>query len=97
MSLNIKKENSVLTLNGRLDTTTAPDLEIVLDDMLPSTKELVLDLENLEYISSAGLRVLLKAQKEMNKKGTMKLVHVPDAVMEVFDITGFVDFLTIES
>lgn len=99
MSLKIEKnitDVSVITLSGRLDTTTAPQLEQELDGVLPGTTDLVLDLEKLEYISSAGLRVILKAQKAMNQKGSMKLIHVSDSVMEVFDITGFVDFLTIE-
>ena len=99
MSLNIEKkiaENTLVSLTGRLDTTTAPELEAVLDELMPEAKELVFDLESLEYISSAGLRVILKAQKTMNQKGNMKLIHVPDSVMEVFDITGFADFLTIE-
>ncbi len=89
-------ENTTITLTGRLDTATAPELETRLDSLLPNTKELVLDMEKLEYISSAGLRVILKAQKSMNQKGNMKLLHVSDSVMEVFDITGFSDFLTIE-
>ena len=100
MSLNIEKkiaENALVKLTGRLDTTTAPELEAVVDELLPEAKELILDLEQLEYISSAGLRVILKAQKAMNLKGNMRLIHVPDSVMEVFDITGFADFLTIDS
>jgi anti-sigma B factor antagonist len=100
MSLEIEKkiaENTIVTLNGRLDTTTAPELESFLDELFPSTKELVFDFKNLEYISSAGLRVILKAQKTMNQKGSMKLINVSSDVMEIFDITGFADFLTIES
>lgn len=87
-----------LTLNlaGRLDTTTAPELDVVVDSSLRGVQELVLDLEALEYISSAGLRVVLKAQKKMNAQGSMKLIHVNDTIMEVFDITGFADILTIE-
>ena len=85
-----------LSLEGRLDTTTAPQLENELKQSVSDVTELVLDFEKLEYISSAGLRVVLKAQKVMKAKGTMKLIHVSDAVMEVFDITGFADFLTIE-
>lgn len=83
-------------LIGRLDTVTAPELEAELEKILPNTNALVLDIEKLEYISSAGLRVILKAQKAMNTKGTMKLSHVGESVMEVFDITGFSDFLNIE-
>lgn len=100
MSLHIQKitgEPAVLTLSGRLDTTTAPELESSLADVLDGANALVLDLAGLEYISSAGLRVILKAQKTMSGKGGMKLVHVPEFVLEVFDITGFSDFLTIEA
>ena len=93
---NIENEKTTLTVSGRLDTTTAPELETVLDEVLENTKELVFNLENLEYISSAGLRVILKAQKVMNTKGSMKLIGVNDSIMEVFDITGFLDILTIE-
>lgn len=93
---NIDNENVTLTVSGRLDTTTAPELEAVLDEVLDNAKDLVFNLENLEYISSAGLRVILKAQKTMNTKGSMKLTGVNDSIMEVFDITGFLDILTIE-
>ncbi len=99
MSLKIEKKASdldTLVLIGRLDTVTAPELEAELEKILPNTNALVLDMEKLEYISSAGLRVILKAQKAMNTKGTMKLSHVSESVMEVFDITGFSDFLNIE-
>lgn len=101
MSLRIQKvlgHTAALTLSGRLDTTTAPELETALADVLPCAKELILDLQDLEYISSAGLRILLKAQKAMlGAGGTMRLLHVPEAVLEVFDITGFSEFLTIEA
>lgn len=93
---NIQNENATLAVSGRLDTTTAPELEAVLDEVLPKAKELIFNLENLEYISSAGLRVILKAQKVMNTQGSMKLTGVNDSIMEVFDITGFLDILTIE-
>lgn len=83
-------------LSGRLDTVTAPQLEAELEKILSDSDALVLDMANLEYISSAGLRVILKAQKAMNTKGTMKLIHVGESIMEVFDITGFSDFLNIE-
>lgn len=92
----IENENVTLTISGRLDTTTAPELEKTLDNVLDGTKELVFDMTNLEYISSAGLRVILKAQKAMNAQGSMKLIGVNDSIMEVFDITGFLDILTIE-
>ena len=99
MSLKIEKKASdldTLVLIGRLDTVTAPELEAELEKILPNTNALVLDMEKLEYISSAGLRVILKAQKAMNTQGTMKLIHVGESIMEVFDITGFSDFLNIE-
>ena len=92
----IENEKVTLTVSGRLDTTTAPELETALDEVLESAKDLVFDFKNLEYISSAGLRVILKAQKAMNTKGSMKLTGVNDSIMEVFDITGFLDILTIE-
>lgn len=92
----IENENVTLTISGRMDTTTAPELEKTLDNVLDGTKELVFDMTNLEYISSAGLRVILKAQKAMNAQGSMKLIGVNDSIMEVFDITGFLDILTIE-
>ena len=94
----IKTQNNsalVLALKGRLDTTTAPQLESTLGSSLDGISELTLDFGELEYISSAGLRVLLAAQKQMNKQGTMTLTNVNDDIKEVFDITGFSDILTI--
>lgn len=85
----------VVAVQGRLDTTTAPQLEAALTD-LSGIDLLVLDMNNLDYISSAGLRVILKAQKIMNAQGALKLKNVCESVMEIFDITGFSDFLTIE-
>ena len=85
-----------LIVSGRLDTQTAPELENELDAVLAGIKELVFDMTGLEYVSSAGLRVILKAQKAMNAQGSMKLTGVNDSIMEVFDITGFLDILTIE-
>ena len=85
----------VFALDGRLDTTTAPELENEIGD-LDGVEELIFDMEKLEYISSAGLRVILRAQKIMNEKGSMKLKNVGESIMEVFEITGFSDFLTIE-
>lgn len=85
-----------LALSGRLDTTTAPELEKATDETIPFADELIFNFENLEYISSAGLRVILKAQKAMNQKGSMKLTNVNEDIMEIFDITGFLDILTIE-
>ena len=87
---------AVLKIIGRLDTTTAPELETTVDGCVEGLKELVLDCSALEYVSSAGLRVILKAQKLMNVQGAMKLTHVNESIMEVFDITGFADILTIE-
>ena len=92
----ISGEAVTLVVSGRLDTQTAPELETELDTVLPGLKELIFDFANLEYVSSAGLRVILKAQKAMNAQGAMKLTGVNDSIMEVFDITGFLDILTIE-
>jgi anti-sigma B factor antagonist len=89
-------ESAKLIVEGRLDTQTAPELEKEIDSLVPSVKELIFDMNGLEYISSAGLRVILKAQKIMNTKGSMKLIGVNDSIMDVFDITGFLDILTIE-
>ncbi|MCH5187412.1 MAG: STAS domain-containing protein [Oscillospiraceae bacterium] len=85
-----------LTLVGRLDTTTAPQLEAELKHSISGVSELVMDFAELEYISSAGLRVLLAAQKVMNKQGSMVIRHVNETIMEIFEVTGFVDILTIE-
>lgn len=85
-----------IALTGRLDTTTAPQLENHLWENLGDAEELTLDFKALEYISSAGLRVLLSAQKIMNKQGKMTIKNVCSDIMEVFDITGFSDILTIE-
>jgi anti-sigma B factor antagonist len=92
----INNESATLIVSGRLDTQTAPELEKELDSVLADIKELTFDFANLEYVSSAGLRVILKAQKAMNAQGSMKLTGVNDSIMEVFDITGFLDILTIE-
>ena len=88
--------NLTLKLRGRLDTSTAPELEGELKTCLEGVQSLTLDLKELEYISSAGLRVLLSAQKAMNKQGSMVVRNVNPIVRDVFDITGFSDFLTIE-
>ncbi len=98
MGLNIEKklgQHAEIVLAGRLDTATAPELETLLDELLPTAKTLIMDLDQLEYISSAGLRLILMAQKAMSRKDGMKLKRVPAPVMEVFTITGFADFLTI--
>jgi anti-sigma B factor antagonist len=98
--LNIEKKQDgkdlTVALTGRLDTVTAPELESELASSLDDVENLVIDMTDLEYISSAGLRVLLTAQKTMNQKGSMKLINVNETVMEIFDVTGFVDILTIE-
>lgn len=97
MSLKIEKKDALtLALAGRLDTLTAPELETEISALLPTAESLTLDMEKLDYISSAGLRVILKTQKVLEKKAGLKLVNVPETVKEVFDITGFSDFLTIE-
>ena len=98
MTIEKKINNDAVTLivSGRLDTQTAPELENELDAILTDLKDLTFDMTNLEYVSSAGLRVILKAQKAMNAQGSMKLTGVNDSIMEVFDITGFLDILTIE-
>lgn len=98
--LNITKQinaaSATFCLEGRLDTITAPDLEKELKPALTGLTDLTLDLQKLEYISSAGLRVLLSTQKIMARQGEMKLIHVSETVMEIFEVTGFVDILTIE-
>ena len=97
MSLKIEKKNAeTLALEGRLDTLTAPELEAEISAMFPTVQTLTLDMEKLDYISSAGLRVILKTQKVLTQKAGLKLIHVSDEVREVFEITGFSDFLTIE-
>ena len=89
-------KKAYLALEGRLDTVSAPLLEKELKAALPGIENLVLDFEKLEYISSAGLRVLLSTQKVMNKQGKMKIVHVNETIQEIFEVTGFSDILTIE-
>ena len=98
MNIEQKKNGDALTLalEGRLDTMTAPQLEAALKTVLDGVKELTFDLEKLEYISSAGLRVLLGAQKTMNKQGAMKVKHANEMILEIFEVTGFSDILTIE-
>ena len=98
--LNITKNTNAseltVSLTGRLDTVTAPELEKELKASLDGATALIIDMAALEYISSAGLRVLLSAQKTMNKQGEMKVVHVGETIMEIFEVTGFSDILTIE-
>lgn len=85
-----------VALEGRLDTSTAPRLEAELKTSLEGVKNLILNMEKLEYLSSAGLRVLLATQKTMNKQGEMHVQNVNETIMEIFEVTGFVDILTIE-
>ena len=98
MTINKNRDGTALTLavEGRMDTMTAPELEAVLKDELECVEALTFDFSGLDYISSAGLRVLLFAQKRMNAQGTMKVTGVNEIIMEIFDVTGFTDILTIE-
>ena len=98
MTIEIKRnaDETIIELVGRLDTTTAPALDKTINEDIAGTKNLVLDVKELEYISSAGLRVLLGAQKKMQKIGSMKVTNVREEVMEVFEMTGFADILVIE-
>ena len=98
MTIEIKKnsEETIIELVGRLDTTTAPALDKTINEDIGDVKNLTLDLKGLEYISSAGLRVILGAQKKMQKLGLMKVANVCEDVMKVFEMTGFADILTIE-
>ena len=98
MTIEIKKNaaETIIEAVGRLDTTTAPMLDKTINEDIEGTKDLVLDLKGIEYISSAGLRVLLSAQKKMQSVGSMKVKNVCEAVMEVFEMTGFADILVIE-
>ena len=93
MTIELKKnaDQTIIEIIGRLDTTTAPALDKTINEDIGDTKNLVLDLKNMEYISSAGLRVLLAAQKKMQKIGAMKVINVCEEVMEVFEMTGFAD------
>ena len=98
MTIEIKRnaQETTIELVGRLDTTTAPVLDKTVWEDLGDTKNLILDIKGLEYISSAGLRVLLGAQQKMQDIGSMKVINVCEAVMEVFEMTGFADILVIE-
>ena len=98
MTIEIKKteEETIIEIVGRLDTITAPTLDKTIQEDLADIKNLVLDVKGMEYISSAGLRVLLSAQKKMQKIGSMKVTNVCEAVMEVLEMTGFADILVIE-
>ena len=98
MTIEIKKndQETIIEIVGRLDTITAPALDKTINEDIGDTKNLVLDVKGMEYISSAGLRVLLAAQKKMQKIGSMKLINVCEMVLEVLEMTGFADILTIE-
>ena len=98
MTIEIKRnaEETTVEIVGRIDTTTAPALDKTINEDMKDVTNLVLDMKGLEYISSAGLRVLLGAQKRLQKTGSMKLTNVCDEVMEIFEMTGFCDILTIE-
>ncbi len=99
MTININNEGSTISiaLSGRLDTTTAPELEQKYDDVFKENKELIFDFNGLDYISSAGLRVMLLAQKQANKQNLkMKVINVCPEINEIFEMTGFSDILTIE-
>lgn len=98
--MEIRKEKNgnelTVTVIGRLDTTTAPQLEAELRESINGVGKLVLDMKDLEYLSSAGLRVILAAQKVMNKQGEMVVRNINDTIREIFEVTGFIDILTIE-
>ncbi|MCM1386661.1 MAG: STAS domain-containing protein [Bacillus sp. (in: Bacteria)] len=98
MTIQRRKEGTTLTIGveGRLDTMTSPELEEAVRESIDGITELIFDFDALAYVSSAGLRVLLSAQKIMNKQGSMVIRHVCETVMEVFEVTGFSDILTIE-
>ena len=98
MNIEQKRNGNALTIapEGYLDTTTAPELRTMLETALDGVKELTFDFEKLEYISSSGLRQLLFAQKAMNEQGTMKVIHANSVILEIFEVTGFSDILTIE-
>ena len=98
MNIVIEKENGVtlLKIEGRLDTTTAPELEKTINGEGDALKNLVLDFGGVDYISSAGLRVILTAQKKMNIQGSMELINVSEAVMDIFEMTGFAEILVIK-
>ena len=97
MNINIERENGkvIMKIEGSLDTTTAPELEKAINDEGEALKSLTLDFGGVDYISSAGLRVLLTAQKKMNVQGSMELANVSEAVMDIFEMTGFADILVI--
>ena len=93
---NINKTELMMKIIGRLDTSTSPKLEKELEQCISDVQKLILDFADLEYISSAGLRVILQAQKTMNKQGEMIIKNVNEIIKEIFEVTGFIDILTIE-
>lgn len=93
---NVEGDKVTLALSGRLDTTTSPEFEAEIKNTITQAQELYLDLEKLDYVSSAGLRVFLIAQKTMNKRGKMVIKNVNEIITEIFEVTGFIDILTIE-
>jgi anti-sigma B factor antagonist len=98
MNIEVRRnsEEVIIEIEGRLDTTTAPTLDKTINENINDTKNLILDLKELKYISSAGLRVLLSTQKKMQKNGSMKVINVCAEIMEIFEMTGFADILSIE-
>ena len=92
----LEDDKLYVAVEGRLDTITSPDLEKEINESIEGVKDLTIDFDKVEYISSSGLRVLLAEQKVMNKQGSMKLINVNDTIMEIFEVTGFTDILTIE-
>ncbi len=88
-------KNLTLQIEGRIDSKTAPEMESVIREVIDGVEELTIDMKDTVYISSAGLRVLLIAQKQMNRQGNMKVIHVNEDIMEIFEVTGFADILTI--
>ena len=93
---NLNGTELTVSVAGRLDTTTAPELELSLKESFEGVEKLVLDFASLDYLSSAGLRVLLGAQKTMNKQGEMIIKNVNETINEIFEVTGFIDILTVE-
>lgn len=98
MEITVNKNENTLTISpiGRIDTATAPELQTAVNENISGVTDLTFDLKQLQYISSAGLRVLMSTQKTMNQQGSMKLIHVKEDVNEIFEVTGFSDILTIE-
>ena len=98
MKIDVNKNGNVLTISpfGRLDTSTSPELQVVVTDNIDGVTDLTFDLKQLDYLSSAGLRVLMSSQKIMNKQGEMRLINVNEDVMDIFDMTGLTDVFDIE-